>query len=141
MIKVKCYGGPAHGHTMNLDDAAHRFEMFVEPRVDRVSFQPYPPHLSDALLVRPSRIEINTYYLQTYKQEGITEYRSEVFRYLRVAIVDGADLTREEKYELEDTMDHVPWLWKLAPSYLYQFEAWWEKALHDVGWEKARIYY
>jgi hypothetical protein len=116
--------------------------MLVEPRVDRLNrYQSYPPHLSDALLMLPSRIETNTYYLQTYAQEGITECRSGVFRHLRVAIVDGADLLVREMHELEREMDHIPWLWKLAPSILYQFEAWWEKALHDQGWERARIYY
>ena len=142
MIKVKCYGGPAHGRTVNLDDmSSPRFEMFVEPRVNHINFyQRHPPHLSDALLMLP-RIETNTYYVQTYAQEGITECRSKVFRHLRVAIVDGADLLVREMHELEREMDHVPWLWELAPSILHQFEAWWEKTLHDQGWEKVRLYY
>jgi hypothetical protein len=139
MIEVKCYGGPAHGRTMNLDDAAYRFEMFVEPRIDRRQLVTSCP--PDLLMLPLPRIVTNTYYLQTYAQEGITECRSVVFRHLRVAIVDGADLLAREKHELEHEMDHVPWLWKLAPSILHQFEAWWEKALHDQGWERAIIHY
>jgi hypothetical protein len=141
VTEVKCYGGPAHGRVVNVSEmATNRIEMLVEPRVDLARYEEYPPHLVDALLMRP-RIETNTYYLQMYAQEGITECRSGVFRQLKVAVVDGADLTVREKYELERGMESIPWRWKTAPSILSQFGAWWEKELHDCGWEQARIYY
>jgi hypothetical protein len=123
---------------MDLNEiASPRFEVMVEPRIDRVRLADYD------LLQMPLRpaFETNTYYLQTYSQGGVTECRSEVFRDLRVAIVDGADLTCRERHELERAMEDIPWLWRLAPSILHQFEAWWEKALHDKGLKKAHIYY
>jgi hypothetical protein len=46
-----------------------------------------------------------------------------------------------ELHELEDALESVPWTWSQDPSILHQFEAWWEKALHDQGWEKVRVYY
>jgi len=140
MIKVKCYGGPAHGRTMNLtDDAPPRFEVITKPRVDRRQIFSCCPDITK-MPIGP-RINTNTYYLQRYEQQGMTEERSTVYRHLRVALLDGADLLPRETHELEDAMENLPWIWSLAPSILHQFEAWWEKALHDQGWEKARVYY
>ena len=138
MIKVKCYGGPAHGLTKDLASGAHRFEMFVEPRIDRRQLFTLRP---SSMIPPRSQSVTNTYYLQTYEQEWTTAEGSEVYRRLQVALLDGADLLQREQHELEDAMESLPWNWSLAPSILYQFERWWEKALHDQGVKKVRVYY
>ena len=139
MIKVKCYGGPAHGKTIRVDSPQVRFEVFGTPSIDR----PRLVSARYAYRMPPvcSRLITNTYYLQSYKQEGRTLYGSVVRRHILVAVLDGADLLKRELWELEDAMENMPWTWSQDPSILHQFEVWWEKALHDIGWEKARVDY
>ncbi len=140
MIKVKCYGGPAHGHEM-LVSGRYRFDVTLESRLRHHKYARSSPDDFREAMLGYSALEYYTYYLKTYQQEGTTAGASEVYRQKQVAILEGADLLPRELHELEDAMDHTPWTWKQNPSILYQFEAWWEKALHNTGWEKARVYY
>ncbi len=114
MIKVRCYGGPAHGRTINLDDmASYRFEMYASPRFNHL-LEGYSP-LGGMLPPSCNLREIHTYYLQTYQQEGITECESGVHRRAQVTILEGAELLRRELHELEDAMESVPWTWSQRP--------------------------
>jgi len=138
MLEVKCYGGPAHGRTMKLTDhAVPRIEMIPKPHLlPRLSSMPF-----DMIPPAPIAYETCTYYLQTHRQYGVTEWHSEVYRQLMVLVLDGADLTIREEHDLERDLERVPWIWKHKPSILRWFEAWWEKALHDEGVKKAKVYY
>ena len=138
MIKVKCYGGPAHGRTMGLNDATYRFEMFVKPSIDH---RPAACRPFDIQMPPCPRNITNTYYLQTYSQTGHTLNGALVHRQIQVALLDGTDLLLREQHEVEDAMESIPWTWSQDPSILHQFEEWWEKALHDQGWEKVRVCY
>lgn len=142
MIEVKCYGGPAHGREVNLDALtarqSRRFEMTVVPLTDRPRYTPWPP---DLRIPPQPRITTNTYYLQTYSQMGYTLSGAEVHRQLQIALLEGADLLMREAHELQDEMAHLPWTWSKDPNILYQFEEWWEKALHDRGWERIIVHY
>lgn len=142
MHTVKCYGGPAHGHTMDLDDLtarqSRRFEVMGRSTIDRPRYAPWPLDLR----IPPPPLRItSTYYLQTYEQTGRTDLGAVVYRQLQVALLEGADLMLRERHELEDAMQHTPWTWSKEPSFLYQFEQWWEKALQDVGWQSAIVHY
>lgn len=143
MLKVKCYGGPAHGREVNLDDLtarqSRRFEMSVEPIVDRRTR--YFPSTFDLTIPPQPRITTNTYYLQTYEQAGYTLSRAVVYRQLQIALLEGADLLMREVRDLEYAMDDQPWTWRQNPSILHQFEEWWEKALHDRHWERVIVHY
>jgi len=138
MIKVKCYGGPAHGREVNLDALTARQ---VTLRVERrpAHYLLCPPF---NLRVPPlPRITTNTYYLQTYEQTGFTPRGAEVYRQLQVALLEGADLLVRELHDLRYAMDDLPWIWSQDPSILGQFDKWIEKTLHDLDWERVIVHY
>ena len=142
MLKVKCYGGPAHGREVDLDaltaQQSRRFEIPIEPIVDRLRYTPWP---LDLRIPPQPRITTNTYYLQIYEQVGHTRIGAVVHRQLQIALLEGADLLTRELHDLQYAMDDQPWTWSEDPSILYQFDEWIEKALHDLNWERVIAHY
>jgi hypothetical protein len=139
MTVVKCYGGPYHGREATVTDGKGRFEAFFRigpPPVIRTCedfFMAYAPRLD--------KPDVYTYFISEYRQVGFTAAGSEVRRKMCIALLDGCDLTSREFCDIERDMEKVPWKWLKKPSFLTQFDQWFEYTLNEIGWEQPTVRY
>jgi hypothetical protein len=85
--------------------------------------------------------EITSYYLRLYRQEGRTQARARMEREMWLLMWEGGDLLTREMYDVERDLETVPWKWKREPSFLREFDRWYEKTLHELGWKRIQVYY
>jgi len=122
-MKLKMYGGPGHGKVITCDT----FPVRVEHVADRL---PERPFWNDVPLVCPETIETRTYYTQMFSIQEMSEAGSMLRKTMMVLLLEGSELTRRELRDLERECYEQPWKWLVEPSFLYEFDKWWEWRLH-----------
>lgn len=137
MTQVKFYGGPAHGRIEDIQDGCHQIHVPVS-RFTRIEYVPRELTMSEML--REPTWENETYYIQRYHQRGVSFAGNQFYRHIAVAMWERGELTVRDQYEVESDIRRVEWILEKEPSILYDFDQWWEKQLHEIGWKPFDIY-
>jgi hypothetical protein len=143
MKTVKLYGGPAHGREHPYDHLPCRIEVAVQDMIemDRHRYR----DLEKCPITMPV-YERNTYYLKQLGCQGITEAGSTVRKIIHIGVwehgqADLSDgLTTWEYGELLRELNHQYWEWAEEPNILTHFHRWWEKAIHENGWQPVFVH-
>jgi len=141
-MKIKFYGGPMHGKTEYVTDDVFRrgrLEVPMPKLGHRLYLQEAFDPLAPLSLQGPTYDTIS-YYFRMYAMDEITPALAHVRKYMWVAVFEQSELLSRELWDLERDMRHVPWEWVQLPSFLYEFEAWWERQLHIRGVKKILPY-
>jgi hypothetical protein len=113
---VRCYGGCKHGEAVTLsEDMSHL--RAARPRLERrpLGYGPLDPRDQ----VYEPMHEIDTYRLDTYR-----ERRGGGWREMKVAILEGRELYREEQWQLDKDIQDVRWRPIKEPNFLTEFDRW-----------------
>lgn len=71
----------------------------------------------------------------------MTKAKAYVYADIEIAQYEGAELTQQEKFDLDHELRNAPIKWKREPSFLYEFDRWWEWKLHLAGVKKVWVYW
>lgn len=126
---VRCYGGALHGQRI-MWDGHHNFRAF-----DR-TFRKGPSIWSrpDPRPVCEPMHSIDTYRIEVYNEES-----GDGFRQMRVGILEGRELFREEQCQLDHDMMKRKWRPKRDPSFLYDFDRWFAWKMYEITGEFQHI--
>lgn len=125
MATVKFYGGVAHGQVRTIRDNERRVEVCSYGHHSRDDFR-YALHAPPDMNIR-NRIDRDSYEIHRYYEEC-----GNCRRYLDIAQLEGTKLLDREKYELDRDMDQVPWQPITIPSFLYEFERWYNVKMYQI---------
>lgn len=127
--RVRCYGGTLHGQFVDWD-GHYNFKA-----ADRTF------HKGPSIRTRPdprSGFEpmhsIDTYRIDVYNEES-----GEGYRRMKVGILEGRELFREEQRQLDHDMMKRKWKPKREPSFLYDFDRWFAWKMYEITGEFRHI--
>lgn len=138
--RIKCFGGSMHGKTVTRDvGAPPRFMAPVRKPRPKLHM---PEVWKNGLLLPPKMYDIHSYHLCQWAQHGVTEQYARVSRCLTIGLLEGTDLLPQEQDDLDWEMSKQRWEWVEKPSFLTEFEQWWEWALavHALKQPNIRFY-
>ena len=130
---VKCYGGPSHRQIIAIEDGRYRVEFAA-----RRSLSCSLPWGDEPISVMQDHQRL-VYYLRTYRERAITLKGAIVYKDVEVLLYEDSDLTRHEQWDMEHELRELPWKWVCEPSFLHEFDQWFEWRCHENGWEKVKI--
>lgn len=125
--KVKFYGGVLHGQEQWLEDKCHRIEA-MDNRFSRNSVRDLylHPELPVMRVMDRSSYEIRRYH----------EERGNCRRQMQIGLLEGASLLYSEDCELCRDMDKRPWEVVTVPSFLYEFDRWYNVKMYQITGRK-----
>jgi len=129
MYAVKCYGGPYHGKVVAAKE--DRFQVAVLPPLPPLPpLMPWEPDEP----IGDFRAQIISYSVHRYAESNHNPYRT---RESRVAVLEGAEMFQDEKYEFEADLRERPWRLNKG-NILDDFEQWFSasvyKHFHEIWW-------
>lgn len=126
---VKFYGGPLHGQHKTLSDGQHRIQCrATTPSYRPARFNPWdrdapPVSMRDTGEVRDVSYEILRY----------NERRGNCYRVVHCAVLEGEkNILDHERWEMEREIDKIPWQIYDMPSFLCQFDRWWNCKMYQL---------
>ncbi len=127
-VKIKFYGGCLHGQEQWIQDGQHRIEAYDRRFVrDRMSI--YAPERFDMPVA--TIMDRCSYQIQRYH-----EHRGNCYREMMIGLLEGTSLLHGEEYELERDMDRIPWKFRTIPSFLYEFDRWYNVRMYLITGRK-----
>lgn len=126
--KVKFYGGCLHGQELWIRDDQDRIEAYDRRFVrDRMSI--YAPERFDMPVAEIA--DRCSYEIRHYREQ-----RGNCRRRMVVGLLEGSSLLHGEEYELERDMDRIPWQPITIPSFLYEFDRWYNVRMYLITGRK-----
>ena len=118
---MKCFGGPLHlqNHEPNPAFYHDRFEIPSVPPsyIYDWNYDPEPYYCDLGYIT-------STYMILRYRDN-----RGNMYREIEIAVYEGQLLPREER-EMQWELDPIPWKPTHEPSFLYEFERWWNLMMY-----------
>lgn len=134
--EVMLFGGPGHRDVVYWEPSCLRLEMLMP----RPPTRPYVPMGGEEMpWTRLNKPQRTTYYRQTWREGAWTRAGATVIRSIVVGVWEDGGLTQRDKLEMDLLLMNQEWEWVTEPSYRYNFHAWYEKVLHDIGWQKVPL--
>lgn len=115
---VKCYGGPLHGQLIGIQDTrGGRFEVHdarFQKRPSPFDWDPDAPYIPEDYC-----FDTVTYQIERYREQ-----RGNMRREMEIAILEGAELTHREHWQIDHDLRDYHWTPTHKPSFLYEFDRW-----------------
>lgn len=126
---VRLYGGDMHGQEVLVEDGQYNFRAFNR------SFQRqrFPYRQPD------TRPDLPMHRIDTYRIEVYNEESGEGYRRMKVGILEGRELFREEQCQLDHDMMKRKWRPKREPRFLYDFDRWYAWKMYEITGEFRHI--
>ncbi len=123
-MKIRCYGGPAHG--MMIDQSVgNRFDYHSRDFYRQRPFDLYDP--ADTFAQPDLEYDRVTYYVNWYH-----ERRGNMGRRMPIALLEGTKLTHNEDWDLVQEMGYLPWEPVRVPDFMKEFDRWWNVTLYKL---------
>jgi hypothetical protein len=124
-MRVKLYGGPAHKQVKTINEWQTRI-FFRQPQ----RFNHRDAHFP--LLPLQDYSECS-YYLHLHAEQSYTNAGAIVSRELFIGTWEDGVLHLHEEAEVRRDLSRQPWQWRNKPSFLHNFDQWWERESYLLG--------
>jgi len=125
-MRVKLYGGPAHKQIKTLNEWQTRI-FFRQPQRFNHHDAYHPP-----IDFQPNAD--CSYYLHLHAEQTYTDAGALVFRELFIGTWEDGGLHMHEEAEVQRDLCQQPWQWRNNPSFLHNFDQWWERETYLLGY-------
>ena len=129
---IRFYGGALHGQ-QEWWDGQYNFRARDRSFSAGRSLRLMATERDSRPTVEPMH-SIDTYRIDVYHEES-----GEGYRRMRVGILEGRQLFREEQWQLDHDMMKRKWKPKREPSFLYDFDRWYAWKMYEITGESRHI--